>query len=87
MLKTLPIIGADLMSDIGIDLHFSRHVISWDGLEVLMKGPEALSNKEVCEMIYNLYTEPPLLQQEEERQQKILDADYSKVRSVVRYWN
>ena len=44
-----------------------------------MKSPQRLTDKAVCEMIYNLHTDSPLLQQEEARQQKNLDADYPKV--------
>ena len=38
-----------------------------------------LSDKRTCTMIYDLHTISPILQQEEDRQRRILDADYSKV--------
>ena len=37
------------------------------------------SDKETCSMIYDLHTTSPILQQQQDRQRKILDVNYSKV--------
>ena len=44
-----------------------------------MKTLGTLSDDETCSMIYDLHTTNPILQQEEDRHRKILDAVYSKV--------
>ena len=44
-----------------------------------MKSLGIISDADTCNMIYDLHTTIPILQEEEERQGKILDADYSKV--------
>ena len=44
-----------------------------------MKTLGTLSDEIACAMIYDLHTISPILQQEEDRQRRILDADYSKV--------
>ena len=49
------IIGADLMSDIGIDLQFSRRVIVWDGVEVPMKDPGQVSEQAICDLLYAMH--------------------------------
>eukprot|EP00537_Pseudo-nitzschia_pungens_P008179 CAMPEP_0172361958 /NCGR_PEP_ID=MMETSP1060-20121228/5701_1 /TAXON_ID=37318 /ORGANISM="Pseudo-nitzschia pungens, Strain cf. cingulata" /LENGTH=75 /DNA_ID=CAMNT_0013084363 /DNA_START=134 /DNA_END=357 /DNA_ORIENTATION=- len=44
-----------------------------------MKGVGELTDPEKCEAIFFANTQRPILQKEEERQSRILDADYSKV--------
>ena len=44
-----------------------------------MKSLGTITDEEVCEALYFAHTQAPLLQDLEERQQRILDADYSKV--------
>ena len=36
-------------------------------------------DKEMCQLIYTMCNDPPALQESEDRQGRILDADYSKV--------
>ena len=80
------IIGNDILHDLGIDLMFSKERIQWgnpnnlfdyDSIPIKILG--ILSDKTTCSMIYDLHTTSPILQQEEDRQRRILDADYSKV--------
>ena len=73
------IIGSDLMAQLGIDIAYSTKEINWDGETIPMKTLGELAEKTKCEGIYFAHTQPPILQMEEERQQKILDADYTKV--------
>merc|ERR1712086_875346 len=44
-----------------------------------MKILGSFSDNETCSMIYDLHTTSPILQQQQDRHRKILDADYSKV--------
>ena len=44
-----------------------------------MKSLGIMSDVKTCNMTYNLHTTSPIFQQEEHRQSKILDANYSKV--------
>ena len=80
------IIGNDILHDLGIDLMFSEERIQWkhphnpfEYDSIPMKELGAFSGKDSCSMIYDLHTTSQILQQEEERHRKILDADYSKV--------
>ena len=80
------IIGNDILHELGIDLLFSEERIRWgnprnlfDYDSIPMKTLGILSDNTTCSMIYNLHTTSPILQQEEARQSRILDADYSKV--------
>mmetsp|Transcript_27043 Transcript_27043/g.74278 ORF Transcript_27043/g.74278 Transcript_27043/m.74278 type:complete len:174 (-) Transcript_27043:671-1192(-) len=73
------IIGSDLMAQIGLDIKYSSRTIEWQGDSIPMKGAGELTDPEKCEAIFFANTQSPILQKEEERQAKILDADYSKV--------
>lgn len=80
------IVGNDILHDLGIDLMFSEEKIQWknkntpfDNNSIPMKTLGTLSDLKTCTMIYDLHTISPILQQEEDRQRRILDADYSKV--------
>ena len=44
-----------------------------------MKLQGKLSDGKYCERLYNIHTDSPILQQMEERQGRILDANYTKV--------
>ena len=77
------IIGSDLMNDLNIDLLYSESSIrigqegNYD--RIPMKRLGTTSDLNACSMIYDMHIEPPILQQEEKRQGKLLDANYSKV--------
>ena len=80
------IIGNDILHDLGIDLMFSKERIRWgnpnnpfDYDSIPMKIIGTLSDEITCSMIYDLHTITLILQQQEDRQRRILDADYSKV--------
>ena len=78
------IIGTDLMDDLDIVLDFSCNQIFMGKGELKdscpMKDLDAL-DIEGAQALYEMHTEfdSPMLQTEEERQSKILEADYSKV--------
>ena len=74
------IIGSDLMSDLDIDLLFSEQRIRIgkqpeDYDYIPMKTLGELSDPEACNLIYEMHIQHPILQQEEQRQAKILDAN------------
>ena len=76
------IIGSDLMNELNIDLKYSTNTIAIgkgkDKDSIPMKPPGALSDASICELIYDMHMEAPILQQQEERQKRLLDANYSK---------
>ena len=73
------IIGSDIMESEGIDILYSDHVMIRDGVRVPLKLQGELSDGRYCERLYNMHTDSPILQQMEERQGRILDANYTKV--------
>ena len=76
------ILGSNFQSLLGIVLNYNQGIIHWDDGtdDVPMKTLEALTDNTICKDIYYFaHTQPPLLQELEERQQKILDAGYSKL--------
>jgi hypothetical protein len=73
------IIGSDLLEDLGIDLKYSDQTITWDGTSIPMKERGTLTDSGVTEMLYHTATMAPILKRAEERQSRILDADYSAV--------
>ena len=78
------LIGNDILYDLGIDLMFSEEIIRWDNPNnpfdydsIPMKTLGTLSDEGICSMIYDLHTTGQILQSEEKRQRKIIDANYS----------
>ena len=71
------IIGMDLMTAIGIYVDTEEKVIRWQG-NVTPLGQRNM-DQETVNAIYALTQDSPVVQQAEQRQQKILDADYSAV--------
>ena len=73
------ILWSDFLSLLGIVLKYDKGTIHWGGTDIPMKKLGALQDNTICEAIYFIHTQSPLLQDLEEHQQRILDADYSKV--------
>ena len=73
------IIGSDIMAEMGINILYSQYCIVNDGVRVPLKLQGELSDGKYCERLYNMHTDSPILQQMEERQGRILDANYTKV--------
>lgn len=73
------IIGNDLLWNLGINILFREEEIQWENDKIPLKTIGAVRDKEVCEMLYSMHTDSPLLQEAEERQNKMLDCNYSKV--------
>ena len=71
------IIGADLLSELGIKINFSTQRIIWEGIEIPMKEKHIISDLQNFTAIYFQSIEPTILKEEAEaRQKRILDANY-----------
>lgn len=73
------IIGSDLLWQMGCDISYSRKRVEWLDDYIPLKPLNTLDDKEVCEMLYSIHADAPMLKEMEERNNRILDADYSKV--------
>jgi hypothetical protein len=73
------IIGNDLLWNMGINILYNEQQIQWNGDSIPLKTNGMLQSKDVCSMLYSMHTDSPLLREAEERQNKMLDANYSKV--------
>jgi hypothetical protein len=73
------IMGMDLMTSIVITVDCEQRCIRWGGTEIPLKTRATLNNDEILHMLYNAANEPDILQEAENRQNCILDADYRKV--------
>ena len=73
------IMGMDLMTSIGITVDCEQKCIRWGGTEIPLKTKNMLADTEMLHMLYHAANEPEVLQEAEQRQNRILDADYRKV--------
>ncbi len=73
------IIGTNLMSVMGLDIHFSRKKICWEDVEIPMKTKGTINDDTIAQYLYNVAHDIPLLQEAESRQKRILDANYKAV--------
>ena len=73
------IIGMDLMFQLGLNIDCKEKTINGDGSEFPMKTRTVMQDAELIHMLYYASTTPEALEQAELHQDKILDADYSKV--------
>jgi hypothetical protein len=71
------IIGAALLSELGIEINYSTQRIIWEGIEIPMKDKHIISNLQNATAIYYQSIEPTVLKEAEASQKRILDADYS----------
>ena len=71
------IIGADLLSELKIDLSYTTNRMTWEGVEIPMKEKHVISALHAAKEIYYLALETSILKEAEARQTRILDADYS----------
>ena len=73
------IIGADLLSELGVEINFNTQRIIWEGIEIPMKEKHIISDLQNATAIYYHSIEPTVLKEAEARQTRILDADYSAI--------
>jgi hypothetical protein len=72
------IIGMDLMTDIGIYVNTENKTINWEGNCIPLKARGELSEDNVIHTLYHTITMSDILFEAEERQARILDANYEK---------
>lgn len=73
------IIGMDLMTEIGITVNTVTKQVEWEGHSTPLKQLGQIQRSNYVQAAYSYHTEPTLLQDAEDRQTRILDADYSAV--------
>ena len=73
------IIGMDLIHELGLIIDFNKNSIIWEETEVPMKARGFLQDHNNINQLYEMAVEPSVLQEAEQRQTTILDADYSAV--------
>lgn len=73
------VIGSDLLWNMGDDISYSCECVKCLDDFILLKELNTLVDREMCEMLYLIHTDSPLIKEMEERVDQILDADYSKV--------
>ena len=73
------IIGTDLLRELKVDIKFSDGRVCWEGTEIPFKQRGVLQSREATEDLYYQAIAPPVITEAEERQVRILDADYSAV--------
>ena len=72
------IIGMDLMCELGLYVNTETLEVVWEGNTCPLMAHGELQDKEAVNRIYH-YAVNPTLMEAEQRQARILDADYSKV--------
>ena len=76
------IIGQDLMTSLGIDISFTRKVVTWEGTEIPMRDFNHLKkwrlSKYEMKTIIQSSSEPLVTEHATKRMIKILDSDYRK---------
>ena len=73
------IIGMDLMIELGITVNTASKSIDWEGQSIPLKQRGDLSESYFLQSCFHGSQQPEVLKEAEQRQNKILDADYSKV--------
>ena len=73
------IIGNDLLWNMGVNILSKEQQIKWNEDKVPLNSIGAVHDWDMCSMLYSMHTDSPLLQEEEECQNKMLDCNYSKV--------
>ena len=67
------------MSKLAHGLSFSQLSIFWEQLTLPMKKDGHMSDRDAAELSYILANEAPILKEAEDRQKRILDANYKAV--------
>ena len=73
------IIGNDLLYNMGVNIMFKEKQIQRSDDKVPLKEMGSVYDREFCDMLHSMYTDSPLLQEAEERQDRVMDCNYSKV--------
>ena len=73
------ILGLDFLAELKFTIDFDTRTIRWGDNQMEMTPHGLVTNEESFQHLYQLTQEPAIIQKAEERQAKILDADYSKI--------
>jgi hypothetical protein len=74
------IIGMDCMCELGIYVNTDDKVITWEGSSIPLKERGQLQDKELLNYLYSMSVDTSkILLEAEERQSRILDANYDRV--------
>ena len=73
------IIGNDLLYNMGVNILFKEKQIQWNDDKIPLKEMGSVHNSNFCDMLHSMYVDSPLLQEAEERQDRMMDCNYSKV--------
>ena len=73
------VIGSNLLWNMGMIIDFKHETLNLDGDKIPLKINGAIQDKNVHKMLYSLHTDAPIQKEVDERAERILDADYSKV--------
>lgn len=73
------IIGNALLWNMGIRISFKEEENQWDSNKIPLKTIGTIRDKEFVKTFYSINTNSPILQEREERKDKIINCDYSKV--------
>ena len=61
------VIGNELLWNMGMVIDFKNETLDWDGDKIPLKINGAIQDKEVCQMLYSMHTDAPIIQEAEER--------------------
>ena len=75
----VPSVGMDLMTEIGIYVNTVTKEVNWEGNVTPLKPLGAIRSSRYVRATYDFHTMSTVLQDAEERQDRILDSDYSAV--------
>jgi hypothetical protein len=73
------ILGMDIMTKIGLSVDTAEKCITWEHTSTPLKRRGVIQNRYLWHHTYALSVAAPVIQEDEERQSRILDADYSKI--------
>ncbi len=73
------IIGMDLITELGINIQTSDKSVEWEGISIPLKERHLLNDETQLNTIYKEAPVPPAIKEAEQRQARILDADYSAI--------
>ena len=73
------IIGSDILWQTGMNIMYEFEELRWLDDKIPMKQLNTIYNRKVCEMLYSIHTDSPIIKEQEDQMNKMLDCDYSKV--------
>ena len=56
------VIGSNLLCNMGMKFYFGDKILDWDDDEIPLKADGAIQDRDLCQMLYSMYTNAPILQ-------------------------